>query len=287
MGIEFDPSAHLTQFAHPQSLVTNAWLGAKLGSPGLKVIECNAEPMLYDIGHIPTAIRLRWDRDLSDPLIRDVIGPEDFAALMDATGISRDDTVVFYGDQGNLWAVYALWVFELYGHPDVRLLDGGRDAWMTEEREITYDVPVPTPPSSTSGAGYPVVERDDSSNRIFVDELRGKIAGRVPQLIDLRDDDAYSAGHIPSAMRVDAARNFFPNARFRQADSLAPQGLSPYEETIVYCDNGARAAQEWFVLHHLLNWTDVRVYDGSWIEWGSMMRLPIRRSTRDIAYDHE
>lgn len=287
MGIELDRSTHLAQFAHPQSLVTNAWLGAKLGTPGLKVIECNAEPMLYDIGHIPTAVRLRWDQDLSDPLIRDVIGPQDFAALMDAKGISRDDTVVFYGDQGNLWAVYALWVFELFGHPDVRLLDGGRDAWMTEERETSYEVPVAAPPAE--GEGYPIVERNDTAHRIFVDELRMKIAGRSPQLIDLRDDDAYSAGHIPSAINVDATANLLPNSRFRQVDSLPPQSVhippaagAPHtlfrnEETVVYCDNGARAAHEWFVLHHLLGWNDVRVYDGSWVEWGNMMRLPIQR----------
>ena len=125
MGIEQDPSSQLDQFADRNKLVTNAWLGAKLGTPGLKVVESDEDSLLYDIGHIPTAVRITWDRELSDSLIRDVISPEDFAHLMDDKGISRDDTVVIYGDYSNLWAVYTLWIFELFGHPDVRLLDGG------------------------------------------------------------------------------------------------------------------------------------------------------------------
>ncbi|HJF11215.1 sulfurtransferase [Corynebacterium falsenii] len=283
MGIEQDPSSQLDQFADRNKLVTNAWLGAKLGTPGLKVVESDEDSLLYDIGHIPTAVRITWDRELSDSLIRDVISPEDFARLMDDKGISRDDTVVIYGDYSNLWAVYTLWIFELFGHPDVRLLDGGRDAWMQEEREISYEVPV------SRVSSYPVTDRDDATHRIFVDELRDQVEST--QILDLRDaadfngEDTASAaeisrrGHIPGAVNISADASLHPNSRFRSVDQLRAvhEGLDPERPTVVYCNNGGRAAQEWFVLRYLLGWTNVRVYDGSWVEWGNMMRMPIER----------
>ncbi|HIW96117.1 MAG TPA: sulfurtransferase [Candidatus Corynebacterium gallistercoris] len=283
MGIEQDPSPQLAQFARQDKLVSNAWLGAKLGTPGLKVVESNEDSLLYDIGHVPTAVRIKWEQDLSDPLCRDVLTPEAFAQLMDEKGISREDTLVIYGDHTNLWAVYTLWVCELFGHPDVRLLDGGRDAWMQEEREISYAVP-----TSTTG-GYPVVERDDSTNRIFVDELQANLDDF--QVIDLRDPEEFAGesslpgmaisrhGHVPGAVNLRADDSLHPNSRFRTAEQLAKvhEGLDPNKPTVVYCNNGARAAQQWFVLKHLLGWEDVRVYDGSWVEWGNMIRVPIER----------
>lgn len=287
MGIEFDPSPQLKQYAQPNKLVTNAWLGAKLGTPGLKVVEVDADALLYDIGHIPTAVRLKWDEDLSDHVWRDLIGSREFEKLMDRLGIARDDTVVFYGDHANLWAVYALWVFELFGHPDVRLLDGGRDAWMQEEREISYAVD-----ESPNQTGYSVAaRRNDHTNRIFVDELRTKFEGS--QLIDLRNPEEYNGdvtlpghpirrnGHVPGAVNLRADSSLLANSRFRPIDHItsthAELQLDNSLPTVVYCNNGARAALEWFVLRFLLGWEDVRVYDGSWIEWGNMMRVPIER----------
>lgn len=283
MGIEHDPSPQLAQVAHRDKLVTNAWLGAKLGTPGLKVVESDEDSLLYDIGHVPTAVRIKWDQDLSDPLCRDLLTPEAFAQLMKDKGISREDTVVIYGDQTNLWAVYTLWVFELFGHPDVRLLDGGRDAWMQEEREISYEIP-----TATAG-DYPVVERDDITNRIFVDELLSGL-GKT-QVIDLRDQEEFTGevsqpgaaisrpGHIPGAVNLRADDCLHPNARFCTPEQLAAihRGVDANKPTVVYCNNGARAAQQWFVLKHLLGWEDVRVYDGSWVEWGNMIRVPIER----------
>ena len=159
MPVEIDPIERFSTFARPEQVVSPPWLSAHLGTPGLKLIEVDEDSFLYNIGHIPGAIRMDWATDLGDPVTRDFIDGERFAELMRSKGISRDDTVVIYGDQHNWWAAYALWVFELFGHPDVRLLDGGRDAWMGEERDTSFAVP------SYPAVTYPVVERDDSKIR--------------------------------------------------------------------------------------------------------------------------
>lgn len=283
VGIPEDPSQHLQQFAHPNSLVTSAWLGAKLGTPGLKVVESDEERQLYDIGHIPTAVRINWATELGDPLTRDIISAEQFGALMDAKGISHDDTVVIYGDQSNKWALYTLWIFEHYGHPDVRLLDGGRDAWMQEEKETSYDVPLAT----TKGYVAEMGEPDPTHQRILVDELKTNLDSF--QVLDLRSPEDYTGenrdprwsryGHIPGAINHNIGNSLFPNSRFRQAEELQEvhSSFDPTVPTVVYCNDAATAAQQWFVLTHLLGWEDVRVYDGSWVEWGNMMRMPITR----------
>ncbi len=289
MGIEFDPSPQLQQFANGKKLVTNSWLGAKLGTPGLKVIESNEDSLLYDIGHIPTASSLNWKVELADQVERDVINTEGFKALMESKGITRDDTVVIYGNHANLWAIYTLWIFELLGHPDVRLLDGGRDAWMQEERETTFMVPTP------ERSVYPIHLRDDTTNRIFAEELRNNLADF--QVIDLREPEDFAGkpygegaiatggiptartGHIPGAVNIDTNACLLPNARFATIEQLQEihADLDPNKPTVVYCVDGGRAAQHWFILKHLLGWSNVRVYDGSWIEWGNMMRAPISR----------
>ncbi|MCX2162218.1 sulfurtransferase [Corynebacterium auriscanis] len=283
MGIPEDPSKHLQQYAHPNKLVTSAWLGAKLGTPGLKVVESDEERQQYDIGHIPTAVRMNWATELGDPTTRDIISAEQFGALMDTKGITPDDTVVIYGDQSNKWALYTLWIFEHYGHRDVRLLDGGRDAWMQEEKETSYDVPVAT----TEGYGAKMGEHDPTRLRIFVDELKTNLESF--QILDLRVPEDYTGlnqdsrwsrhGHIPGAINHSIGRSLFPNSRFRQIEELREvhADLDSHAPTVVYCNDAATAAQQWFVLTHLLGWKDVRVYDGSWVEWGNMMRMPISR----------
>ncbi len=287
MGIELDPNPQLRQYAHPEKLVTSSWLGAKLGGPGLKVVESDSDPILYNIGHLPTAIRIDLHEDLGDPVTRDFVDGEAFARLMDSKGITRDDTVVVYGNDANLWASYTLWVFELFGHPDVRLLDGGRDAWMQDERETSYDAP----PEPTTG--YPVVDRDDQSNRIFVDEIRGSLpespddTSHNLQLVDLRDAEDFiavkpaettsRAGHIPGAINFTQRAALLPNHHFRSREELEENfsTLDPSTTTVPYCHAGERASHLWFVLHYLLGWDHVRAYDGSWVEWGNMVRMPI------------
>lgn len=279
MGIEFDSSPQFQSFNHPEKFVSAAWLSARLGIPGLKVVESDEDAYLYDIGHIPGAVRIDWTRDLNDPVIRDLVDAEAFAALMRDRGISRDDTVVVYGDRANWWAAYTAWVFELFGHPDVRLLDGGRDAWMGEERDTSYVVP------DYPATNYPVVERVDEPVRTFASELIGGVEGI--QLIDARTPDLYAGtttqpqtlrhGHIPGAVNVPWGRSVFPNSLFRSIDDIAAiyAEFDPKARTVVYCQRGESSAHTWYVLKHILGFESVSLYDGSWVEWGNMVRVPI------------
>ena len=214
VAVEFDPDPAFASYAHPERLVSNEWLSAHLGAPGLKIVESDEDVLLYDIGHIPTAQKVDWHLHLNDPVTRDYITGEQFAELMRAKGISRDDTVVIYGDKSNWWAAYALWVFTLFGHEDVRLLDGGRDAWMDEQRETSFEVPV------YPRSDYPVVERDDSVIRAFADEVLADIGTRA--LVDVRSPQEYTGerthmpdypeegalrgGHIPTAVSIPWAK---------------------------------------------------------------------------------
>ncbi|CAM3158137.1 thiosulfate/3-mercaptopyruvate sulfurtransferase [Williamsia muralis] len=289
MTVEIDNNPGFADYVHPERLVSTEWLSAHLGTNGLKIIESDEDVLLFDIGHIPTAQKVDWHLHLNDPVTRDYISGEQFAELMRSKGIRRDDTVVIYGDKSNWWAAYALWVFTLFGHEDVRLLDGGRDAWFSEDRDITLDVPV-YPESD-----YPVVERDDSLIRAFADEVRGAL-GTEP-LIDVRSPQEYSGerthmpeypqegalrgGHIPTAVSIPWAKAAAPDGRFKpkaELDELYADFKSD-EPTIVYCRIGERSSHTWFVLTHLLGFQKVRNYDGSWTEWGNAVRAPIVTGT--------
>ena len=219
------------------------------------------------------------------------VDSEAFAALMSEKGISRDTTVVFYGDNFNWWAAYALWVFTLFGHPDVRLLDGGRRKWIAEGRALTTDVPRP------ARAQYPVVERDDAPIRAFRDDVMGHVEGGG-DLVDVRSPQEYSGellhmpdypqegslrgGHIPGARSVPWKRAANDDGTFRSVDELRAiymdeQGLTPSDPVVAYCRIGERSSHTWFVLRHLLGFENVRNYDGSWTEWGNLVRAPIER----------
>ncbi|MFM9377785.1 sulfurtransferase [Gordonia sp. VNK21] len=285
MPVELDPNPAFAAYAHPERLVSADWLSAHLGAPGLKIIESDEDVLLYDIGHIPTAQKVDWHLNLNDPTVRDYIDGEQFAELMRSKGIERDDTVVIYGDKSNWWAAYALWVFTLFGHPDVRLLDGGRDAWMNEQRETSFDVP------EYPRSDYPVVTRDDAPIRAFAAEVREAI-GREP-LVDVRSPQEYTGerthmpdypeegalrgGHIPTAISIPWAKAAAPDGRFRSRAELEEvyAGLDPQTPTIAYCRIGERSSHTWFVLTHLLGFPNVRNYDGSWTEWGNSVRAPI------------
>ena len=208
MAAPFDPHPQFQEYAHPERLVSASWLSARLGTPGLRVIESDEDSLLYDIGHLPGAVRIDWQKDLNDPVTRDIVDGEAFAALMRSKGINRDDTVVIYGDQSNWWAAFTLWVFDLFGHEDVRLLDGGRDAWMAEERDTSFVVP------DFPESDYPVVERNDAEYRVFVDEMLDKIGSST--IVDVRSTEEFHGlvgsddspalapalrrGHIPTAV---------------------------------------------------------------------------------------
>jgi thiosulfate/3-mercaptopyruvate sulfurtransferase len=287
MPIEVDPSPAFADYARPERLVSTEWLQEHLHDPGLVVVESDEDVLLYDTGHIPGAVKVDWHTDLNDPVLRDYVDGEKFAELLSRKGIARNDTVVLYGDKNNWWAAYALWVFSLFGHEDVRLLDGGRDKWIAEGREITTEVPQRTP------VEYPIVERDDTRLRAFKDDV---LAHFGKPLIDVRSPEEYSgerteipgyptegalrAGHIPSAASVPWARAAAPDATFKrrpelEAIYLGDAGLEPGDDVIAYCRIGERSSHTWFVLTHLLGFENVRNYDGSWTEWGSAVRVPI------------
>lgn len=280
-----DPSPTLSAYAHPERLVTADWLSAHMGAPGLAIVESDEDVLLYDVGHIPGAVKIDWHTDLNDPRVRDYINGEQFAELMDRKGIARDDTVVIYGDKSNWWAAYALWVFTLFGHADVRLLNGGRDLWLAERRETTLDVPTKT------CSGYPVVQRNDAPIRAFRDDVLA-ILGAQP-LIDVRSPEEYTgkrthmpdypeegalrAGHIPTAVHIPWGKAADESGRFRSREELERlyDFINPDDQTVVYCRIGERSSHTWFVLTHLLGKADVRNYDGSWTEWGNAVRVPI------------
>ncbi|MGH3560751.1 MAG: sulfurtransferase, partial [Mycobacterium sp.] len=191
MPMPADSSPALQSYAHPERLVTADWLSANLGKPGLVVVESDEDVLLYDVGHIPGAVKIDWVTDLNDHPVRDYLDGAKFADLMNRKGISRDDTVVIYGDKSNWWAAYALWVFTLFGHPDVRLLDGGRNLWISSGRETTLEVP------TKSSTGYPVVERNDPPIRAYKEDVLANL-GKQP-LIDVRSPQEYTGErtHMP------------------------------------------------------------------------------------------
>jgi thiosulfate/3-mercaptopyruvate sulfurtransferase len=287
MAIEPDSSAKFAEYAHPERLVSTEWLKANLGTPGLVVVESDEDVLLYETGHIPGSVKIDWHTDLNDPVQRDYIDGAGFAKLLGGKGISRDSTVVIYGDKNNWWAAYALWVFTLFGHEDVRLLDGGRVKWEADGGEYTTDVP------ATAAVDYPVVERDDAPIRAYKDDVLSHLGN---PLIDVRspeefsgerttapaypDEGALRAGHIPSAQNVPWGKAAADDGTFRSLGELNAlyrdgAGLKDGDSIIAYCRIGERSSHTWFVLTHLLGFQGVRNYDGSWTEWGSAVRVPI------------
>ena len=289
MPLPADPDPVLTAYAHPERLVTADWLSANLGRAGLDIVESDEDVLLYDTGHIPGAVKIDWHTDLNDPHVRDYIDGAQFAELMDRKGISRDDTVVIYGDKSNWWAAYALWVFTLFGHPDVRLLNGGRDLWISDGRETTLEVP------SKQTSGYPVVDRDDAPIRAFKEDVLahlggplvdvrspGEFSGELLHMPDYPQEGAMRGGHIPGAKSVPWARAANEDGTFKSREDLEAiylqeQGLSPTDATIAYCRIGERSSHTWFVLTHLLGFDEVRNSDGSWTEWGNAVRVPVEQ----------
>jgi thiosulfate/3-mercaptopyruvate sulfurtransferase len=291
MAVEPDTTPRFAEYAHPERLVSGDWLQERLAdgalTPGLVVVESDEDVLLYETGHIPGAVKLDWHTDLNDPVQRDYVDGERFAQLMSERGITRDSTVVVYGDKSNWWAAYALWVFTLFGHEDVRLLDGGRDKWIAEGRPTTTDRPEVAP------AEYPVVERRDEEIRAFKDDVLAHLGN---PLIDVRSPEEYTgqrttapaypeegalrAGHIPTSRNVPWAKAAAEDGSFRSRAELDAvyregAGLSDGDDVVVLCRIGERSSHTWFVLTHLLGFEGVRNYDGSWTEWGSAVRVPI------------
>ncbi len=275
-------------YAHPERLVSTQWLAEHLGTPGLVVVESDEDVLLYETGHIPGAVKVDWHTELNDRLVRDYVDGVGFAALLGAKGISRYDTVVIYGDKNNWWAAYALWVFSLFGHEDVRLLDGGRNKWAAEGRELTTDRSTPSP------VEYPVVERDDVTLRAFKDDVlahlgkplvdirsAGEYSGELQHLPDYPQEGALRTGHIPTARNVPWGTAVADDGTYRPRTELESiygaggLGIGPADEVVTYCRIGERSSHTWFALKHLLGIEAARNYDGSWTEWGNAVRVPV------------
>jgi thiosulfate/3-mercaptopyruvate sulfurtransferase len=291
MPVEFEQNEKFSEYAHPEVLVSTEWLSRNLGTNDLVIVESDEDVLLYQTGHIPGAVKIDWHTDLNDPVTRDYLDGESFAKLMMNRGISRNSTVIIYGDNKNWWATYALWVFKLFGHEDVRILDGGREKWIAEGRELTTEV------TSISPSNYPLVNRDDSKIRAYRDDV---LAHLGQPLVDVRSPQEYSGerthmpdypqegalrgGHIPGAKSIPWSKAAGDLGVFRSRDELndlylSDSRLNPTAKTIAYCRIGERSSHTWFVLNYLLGFTDVRNYDGSWTEWGSLVRVPIVKGT--------
>ncbi|MFJ4658353.1 sulfurtransferase [Nocardia sp. NPDC088792] len=283
MPVAPDPRPSFGSYAYPHRLVTTEWLSANIGASGLKIIESNEDILLYDIGHVPGAIKIDWRTELIDPLTRDVIDGAAFSRLMRVKGIERDDTVVIYGDKANGTAAATLWVFTLFGHTDVRLLDGGRDAWISEARDTTFEVP-------DAGLGeYPVLDRDDKAARAFREDVLAHLGGtlidaRVLEeytgehvVLDRPEEQALRAGHIPTAVNIPWTASVGADSRFRPRAELDViyGGVSDGHAPLVYSRIGERSALTWYVLTYLLGVPGVRNYDGSWTEWANAVGAPI------------
>jgi len=289
MSYPIETNPDFTGYAHPEALVSTKWVEDNTGQKGLVIVECDEDILLYSTGHIPTAVKIDWHTELNHPDNRDYIDGEAFAALLSSKGINRDDTIVLYGDKSNWWATYAMWVFKLFGHADIRIMNGGRAKWVEEGRELTKEVLDREP------TNYPVVKRDDSTIRAFKDDVIehfGKpmidvrslpeYTGEKLHMPDYPNEGASRGGHIPSARSVPWGKAVREDQTFRTIDELnqiyrVEAGIADANDVIAYCRIGERSSHTWFVLTYLLGIPKVRNYDGSWTEWGSSVKVPIAK----------
>ena len=278
-------------YVHPEVLVSTDWVAEHLNDSNVRIVESNEDPLLYPSGHIPGAVQVDWTTDLNDQVVRDYLGKDGFEDLMSRIGVTKDTTVVFYGDKNNWWACYAFWVFQLFGHTNAKVMDGGRAKWEAENRELTREVP------KYDATNYTAQERDDVKLRALREAVLKHVQSEG-QMIDVRSPGEYSGellhmanypqegalrgGHIPGAKNVPWSRAANEDGTFKSAEELRDiyekeQGLSGDGEVVTYCRIGERSSHTWFVLRYLLGYDNVRNYDGSWTEWGNSVGVPIER----------
>ena len=279
-------------YANPEVLVSTQWVEDHRDDPQVRLLESNEDVLLYETGHIPGAVKIDWVTELNDSLVRDYVSRERFEQLLRSKGINQDTTIVFYGDKNNWWATYAFWVFKLFGVENLKILDGGRLRWAEEGRPLVTDV-----------ARYPegnirVRERDDSKIRAFRSEVEQHVKRRG-KLVDVRSPEEYRGerlhmpeypnegalrgGHIPGAKSIPWGRAVTAETHtFKPASELrtlyeSENGLQTTDDVIAYCRIGERSSHTWFVLTYLLGFKNVKNYDGSWTEWGNLVRAPIEK----------
>jgi thiosulfate/3-mercaptopyruvate sulfurtransferase len=279
-------------YAHPDVLVSTEWVGQHLDDPKVRVIESNEDTLLYASGHVPGAVHVDWTSDLNDQIRRDYITRQGFDSLMSRIGATKDTTVVFYGDKNNWWACYAFWVFQLFGHTNAKVMDGGRVKWLKENKPVSRDVP------SYAKTTYSAADRNDAPIRAYRDDVLAHLK-KQGQLVDVRSPEEYAGtrlhmpdypnegalrgGHIPGAKSIPWAKAINPDdGTFKPAAELKKlycedNKLSPSGDTIAYCRIGERSSHTWFALNYLLGFDKVRNYDGSWTEWGNLVGVPIEK----------
>lgn len=279
-------------YANPEALVSTEWVAQNLTNPDVRLIESNEDPLLYASGHIKGAVEIDWTRDLNDPLRRDYLQRAGLEKLFSSYGITKETTLVLYGDKSNWWATYALWVFQLFGHEKVKIMDGGRLKWSKEGRELTRER------VTYASSNYNAPERDDTALRAFRDEVLAHVE-KEGKLIDVRSPDEFNGtrlhmeaypnegalrgGHIPNARNIPWAKAVNPeDGTFLSAEALTnlyeqQAGLRKEDDVVVYCRIGERSSHSWFVLKYLLGYPKVKNYDGSWTEYGNLVGVPIEK----------
>jgi thiosulfate/3-mercaptopyruvate sulfurtransferase len=270
------------------ALVDTAWAEAHLNDPTVVFVEVDEDVSAYDKGHIPGAVKLDWKSELQDPVVRDFVGKADFERLLSAKGIANDATVVLYGGNNNWFAAYAYWYFTLYGHDDVRLLDGGRKKWELDSRELTQDVPSRQPATYTAKEARTDIRafRDEVIAAIGTTNLvdvrsPDEFAGRLLAPAHLPQEQSQRAGHIPTAKNIPWAKTANEDGTFKSDSEIralySEAGVDLTGDTIAYCRIGERSAHSWFALHEILDLPNVKNYDGSWTEYGSLVAVPIEK----------
>ncbi|OFV83179.1 MAG: thiosulfate sulfurtransferase [Acidobacteria bacterium RBG_13_68_16] len=295
----------MADYANPDVLVTTDWVGEHTDDPKVRIVESDEDVLLYDTGHVPGAVKVDWHTELNDERIRDYIKAVDFGRLMSTLGIATDTTVVFYGDRSNWWACYAYWVFRLFGHDDLRVMNGGRKKWLDEKRPISREVPSYPPTRYRVAGTHSEIRafRDDVLKHIGKPDARqerfevpwgralvdvrspGEYSGELLHMPDYPQEGALRGGHIPGAVSIPWSKAVTDEGTFKPADEIKnlyeSQGITPDKDIIAYCRIGERSSLTWFVLHELMGYKSVRNYDGSWTEWGNVVGLPIVNPSLD------
>jgi thiosulfate/3-mercaptopyruvate sulfurtransferase len=283
----------MARYANPEVLVETDWVNANLGKPGIRLVEIDVDTKAYDAGHVPGAVGFNWQTQLQDQVRRDIISKEAFEKLVGGAGISPGDTVILYGDNNNWFAAYGFWLFKVYGHKDVRLMNGGRVKWLNEkDKQLTTDLPKITPTQYKASA-------PDMNLRAMLPQVFEAQKGGKWNLVDVRSPDEFTGkviappgmsetaqrgGHIPGAKSipwstaVNTADGTFKSADELQKIYLQEKGVDPNKDTIAYCRIGERSSHTWFALKYLLGIQNVKNYDGSWTEYGNVVAAPIEKS---------
>jgi thiosulfate/3-mercaptopyruvate sulfurtransferase len=279
----------MAEYAHPEVLVSTEWVAAHLHDPNIRIAEVDVDTTAYETGHIPGAVGWNWTNQLNDPVRRDIASKEQFEELMASSGIDKHTTVILYGDNNNWFAAYAFWLLKIYGHEDVRLINGGRKKWVDEGRPLTTEVP------RYERTVYRA-EEPDLRIRAFLQDVLQRLGRADVALVDVRSpqeftgeilappglpETAQRGGHIPGAKNIPWAQAVREDGTFKSYEELRAlyegQGITPDKEVIAYCRIGERSSHSWFVLKYLLGYPKVKNYDGSWTEWGNVVGLPIER----------